>query len=58
MKFAPVISEKYDPASLSNYHLILAHEVVQNKEYCTYFKELADDHTIMELSNWVIQIFQ
>lgn len=55
MKFAPVISEKYDPASLSNYHLILAHEVVQNKEYCTYFKELADDHTII-LDNGTVEL--
>ena len=50
MKFAPLLSQKYDPASLSDYHLILAHEVVSDKEYAEYYSSLGEEHTIISVS--------
>ena len=47
MKFAPVISEKYDPAQYTDYHLILANEVISNNSYSDYYSSLGDDHTII-----------
>ena len=47
MKFAPVLSQKYDPASLSDYHLILAHEVVSDREYAEYYSNLGEEHTVI-----------
>ena len=54
MKFAPVLSQKYDPASLSDYHLILAHEVVSDKEYAEYYSSLGEEHTII-LDNGTVE---
>lgn len=54
MKFAPVLSQKYDPASLSDYHLILAHEVVKDKEYAEYYSNLGKEHTII-LDNGTVE---
>ena len=54
MKFAPVISEKYDPASLSDYHLILAHEVVNDSNYASYYSNLGEEHTII-LDNGTVE---
>ena len=47
MKFAPVLSEKYDPAKYTNYHLILANEVISNNSYANYYSSLSLDHTII-----------
>lgn len=47
MKFAPVISQKYDPASLSDYHLILAHKVIKDDNYAKYYSSLPESHTII-----------
>jgi len=47
MKFAPVLSEKYDPAKYSNYHLVLANEVISDNSYANYYSSLAIDHTII-----------
>ena len=47
MKFAPVLSQKYDPGSLSNYHLILAHEVINDLPYAEYYSRLDKEHTII-----------
>lgn len=54
MKFAPVLSQKYDPGSLSDYHLILAHEVVKDKEYAEYYSNLGEEHTII-LDNGTVE---
>ncbi len=55
MKFAPIIPWKYDPASITNYHLILAHQVVADMEYRDYYLKLPEDHTII-LDNSVIEL--
>tara|TARA_B100000949_G_scaffold137679_1_gene121110 strand:+ start:15395 stop:16180 length:786 start_codon:yes stop_codon:yes gene_type:complete len=47
MKFAPVISEKYDPAKYTDYHLILANEVVDTHSYANYYSSLDNSHTII-----------
>ena len=47
MKFAPVLSEKYDPAKYTDYHLILANEVVDNHSYAKYYSSLGSEHTIL-----------
>jgi len=47
MKFAPVISEKYDPAKYTDYHLILANEVISNHSYANYYSSLDTSHTII-----------
>ena len=47
MKFAPVLSEKYDPAKYTDYHLILANEVVDNHSYADYYSSLSSEHTIL-----------
>jgi len=54
MKFAPVLSQKYDPASLSDYHLILAHEVVADIQYAEYYSNLGEEHTII-LDNGTVE---
>ena len=54
MKFAPVLSQKYDPASLSDYHLILAHEIVKDQEYAEYYAHLGEEHTII-LDNGTVE---
>ena len=54
MKFAPVLSQKYDPASLSDYHLILAHEVVSDREYAEYYSNLGEEHTVI-LDNGTVE---
>jgi hypothetical protein len=47
MKFAPVLSEKYDPAKYSNYHLVLANEIVSDNSYASYYSSLGSEHTII-----------
>ena len=47
MKFAPVISQKYDPASISDYHLVLAHKINQDDNYAEYYSSLPESHTII-----------
>jgi len=54
MKFAPVLSQKYDPGSLSDYHLILAHEVVKDTEYAQYYSQLGEEHIII-LDNGTVE---
>ncbi len=55
MEFAPIVPVKYHPASITNYHLILAHQVVKSKQYREYYSSLSDDHTII-LDNSVIEL--
>ena len=47
MKFAPVISQKYDPASISDYHLVLAHKINQDDNYAEYYSSLPESHTVI-----------
>ena len=54
MKFASIVPVEYDPAKFSDYHLILAHEVLENKTIREYFQGLRG-HTII-LDNSVIEL--
>lgn len=56
MKFAPVLPYQYDPASLTTYHLVLAHELAADQNALTYYKKLRG-HTII-LDNGVIELGQ
>lgn len=55
LKFAPIVPIKYNPADITDYHLILAHQVVGNNEYKDYYCSLGIDHTII-LDNSVIEL--
>lgn len=55
MEFAPIVPVKYHPASITKYHLILAHQVVRSTQYRNYYSSLPDDHTII-LDNSVIEL--
>jgi hypothetical protein len=54
MKFAPIVPIEYDPASLTDYHLVLAHQIVQDLKYRNYYSSLDTSHTII-LDNSVIE---
>ncbi len=54
MRFAPIVPFEYDPASLTDYHLILAHEVLENDALREYYRRLSR-HTII-LDNSVIEL--
>lgn len=47
MQFAPICPVSYDPAQFTKYHLILAHQVLQDKVYADYYKSLGFGHTII-----------
>ncbi len=55
MEFAPIVPVKYNPANITKYHLILAHQVVRSKQYRDYYQALSMDHTII-LDNSVIEL--
>ncbi len=55
MEFAPIVPVKYNPANITKYHLILAHQVVRSKQYREYYSSLPEDHTII-LDNSVIEL--
>jgi len=54
LRFAPIVPVEYDPASLTDYHLILAHEVLENDSLRGYYQRLKH-HTII-LDNSVIEL--
>jgi hypothetical protein len=57
VKFAPIIPEPWtiDVADLTEYHLILAHEVVSNAKYRDYYAGLGKRHTII-LDNSTVEL--
>ena len=54
MKFAPIIDWRYDPAQYSNYHMILSHEVVEDKQTRDYYMALDNSHTVI-LDNGTVE---
>ncbi len=54
MRFAPIVPFEYDPASFTDYHLILAHEVLENDALREYYQRL-NRHVII-LDNSVIEL--
>lgn len=55
MKIAHIVPIDYDPASISDYHLILAHEVLGNEDVAEYYQRLGKEHTIL-LDNSVVEL--
>ncbi len=54
MRFAPIVPVQYHPAGFSNFHLILAHEVLQDPFIREYYQKLPDAHIILD--NSVIEL--
>jgi len=54
MQFAPIVPINYYPASLSNLHMILSHELVVDKEYRDYYINLDTNNTII-LDNGTVE---
>jgi hypothetical protein len=53
--FAPIVPVSYNPAQFTKYHLILAHQILQDKAYCNYYKNLGFGHTII-IDNSTIEL--
>jgi hypothetical protein len=60
LKFAPIVPVEFDPASDSDFHLILAHEIVAEPEKRDYYKaavtlghEIILDNSVIELGHAV-----
>lgn len=56
MRFAPIVPIGYDPASVTNTHLILAHEVLANEETAQYYASLNPYQHMVILDNGVVEI--
>ncbi len=54
MKFAPIVPISYDPAKYTTYHMILAHELMEDEKLFAYYKALGSEHTII-LDNGVVE---
>lgn len=54
MRFAPIVPIEYDPVAFTDYHLILAHEVLENTALREYYQKLK--RSTIFLDNSVIEL--